>query len=131
MIKKLVAQILCQHVLAGLAAGLLLATPCLAQTTNAPTEMKPTVVTGSYIPQSEGATIASPVDIVTSTKIQEAGAVDVLTTLKKVDPAFAGSANIGAELNNNSANPGEGNVSIRNLPTLVLINGRRIANSAL
>ncbi|MBZ5565081.1 MAG: TonB-dependent receptor plug domain-containing protein, partial [Acidobacteriia bacterium] len=70
-------------------------------------------------------------NIVTTTKIQEAGAADILTTLKKVDPAFAGSANIGAELNNNSANPGEGNISIRNLPTLVLINGRRVANSAL
>ena len=133
MIKKLLAQIHSKHVLAGLAAGLLLATSGLAQPTgtNEPTQMKPTVVTGSYIPQSEGVTVASPVDIVTATKIQEAGAADIVTTMKKVDPAFAGSGNIGMELNNNSANPGEGNVAIRNLPTLVLINGRRIANSAL
>src|SRR5205823_1609233 len=80
---------------------------------------------------SEGASIASPVDIVTSVKIDQAGAADILNTLRKINPSFTGAGNVGAELNNNSANPGEGNISLRNLPTLVLLDGRRLANSAL
>ncbi len=119
-------------VLFSLAGSLLIAQTTLAQQdTNAPTKLKPTIVTGSFIPVSEGASIASPVDIVTTAKIQEAGAADILTTLRKIDSAFTGNGNVGAELNNNSSNPGEGNIAIRNLPTLVLLDGRRLANSAL
>lgn len=131
IMKNLLRQIPRPNVLAGLAGCLTVGLPALAQDTNAPTVMKPTVVTGSYIPLSEGATIASPVDIVTTTKIQQAGAEDVLVALRKISASFTGNGNVGVELNNNSANPGEGNIALRNLPTLVLLDGRRIANSAL
>ena len=42
-------------------------------------------------------------------------------------PLFAGNGNVGTELNNGGA--GESNVALRNLSTLVLLNGRRVANS--
>ena len=48
--------------LAGVAGCLTAALPGLAQDTNAPTVMKPTVVTGSYIPTAETVT-ATPADI--------------------------------------------------------------------
>lgn len=131
MMNHLFRQIPRPKVLAGLAGCLTVALPVLAQDSNAPTVMKPTVITGSYIPVSEGATLASPVDIFTTTRIQEAGAEDILSALRKVSPSFTGNGNVGVELNNNSANPGEGNIALRNLPTLILLDGRRIANSAL
>src|ERR1041384_4649615 len=102
MIKKLLSVVPCRNMLAGLACPLLLALPVLAQDSNAPTVMKPTVVTGSYIPVSEGATVASPVDIVTTEKIEQAGATDLLNTLRKINPNFAGNGNVGAELDRKS-----------------------------
>ncbi len=47
--------------------------------------------------------------------------------LRQLTPFFAGNGNVGTELNNGGA--GESNVALRNLTTLVLINGRRIVSS--
>ena len=97
-----------------------------AQTTNA-TELPAVVVTGSLIPTAE--TVGpSPVDTVSSEAISKLGSQDVLDTLKKLSPSFSGNGNIGQTLNNGGG--GEAYIAVRNLPTLVLLNGRRLANSA-
>ena len=98
-----------------------------AQTTNAPEEMKPVVVTGSYIPTAD--TVGpSAVDTVTAATVQNLGKADILRTLKAVDASFSGNGSYGQEVNNGAA--GESYVQIRNLPTLVLLNGRRLGNTA-
>lgn len=103
------------------------ASPGLAQDSNAPTVLKPTVVTGSYIPTAETVGVA-PIDIVGSQTIERVGRQDVLETLKKVSPDFSGNGNVGQTVNNGGG--GEAYIAIRNLPTLVLLDGRRLANSA-
>src|SRR5260221_5203687 len=135
MMKYLLPQIPRPNLtLAGLAGCLTLALPALAQDTNAPTVMKPTVITGSYIPTAETVGPA-PVNTISSMQIQQSGQQDILATLERLDPAFSGSGNIGQVANNFSINgalpSGEANIAIRNLPTLVLLDGQRLPNSAL
>src|SRR5947209_3938956 len=134
MIKKRIAQSPPKNALIAIATLSLVALSSQAQTSNAPTVLKPTVVTGSYIPTAETVGVA-PVDIVSSVEILRSGQQDVLATLTRMDPAFSGSGNIGQQANNFSVNgalpSGEANVAIRNLPTLVLLDGRRLPNSAL
>src|SRR5206468_5997655 len=84
-------------------------------------------VTGSLIPTAETVGPA-PVDIVPAERIQQAGSQDVLATLKALNPGFAGNSNVGQTVNNGAF--GEANVAIRNLSTLVLLNGRRLGNSS-
>lgn len=107
-----------------------------AQSTNAPEEMKPVVVTGSYIPTAE--TVGpSPVQTIGTEMIDQAGTADALMTLKKLVPGFYGGGNYLGSVNNNvtftggQGYTGESYVALRNLPTLVLINGQRYCNSAL
>src|SRR5881396_1249321 len=97
------------------------------QATNEPVKLEKTVVTGSLIPTAETVGPA-PVDIVSAERIQQVGSQDVLATLKTLNPGFAGNANVGQTVNNGGF--GEANVAIRNLSTLVLLNGRRLGNSA-
>src|SRR5437867_3866770 len=111
----------------GLVGSSSLALTALAQDTNAPTRLKPTVVTGSLIPTAETVG-AAPVDIITAADIERMGATDVLDLVKKLSPVFAGNGNVGQTVNNGGA--GESNIQIRNLPTLVLLNGRRLGNSS-
>jgi iron complex outermembrane receptor protein len=89
-------------------------------------KMEKYVVTGSYLPES--ATVsASPVVSIEAAEIGRSGATDPLQMLKQMTPYFAGNGNIGTESNNGYA--GESNVALRNLETLVLINGQRMVNS--
>jgi iron complex outermembrane receptor protein len=125
------------NMLAGVAGCLTAALPGLAQDTNAPTVMKPTVVTGSYIPTAETVT-ATPVQTLTTQAISEAGTSDALVTLRQLVPGFTGAGNYLGSVNNNvnigagfQAFTGESYAAIRNLSTLVLIDGQRVANSAL
>src|SRR5438094_720414 len=113
-------------VLVGLVGTLFVATTALAEDTNA-TTMKPVVVTGSYIPTAESVGPA-PVQTITSAQIESVGSQDVLDLVKKVSTVFAGNGNVGQTVNNGGF--GEANVQIRNLPTLVMLNGRRLGNSA-
>jgi iron complex outermembrane receptor protein len=85
------------------------------------------VVTGSYIPTAELVGPA-PLETVTAADIERSGASDVRDLLKRVSPSFAGNGNVGQEVNNGGF--GESNVQLRNLPTLVLINGHRLGNSS-
>src|SRR5947209_14249227 len=113
-------------VLVGLVSTLFTATTALAEDTNA-TTMKPVVVTGSYIPKDETVEPA-PVQTITSAQIESVGSQDVLDLVKKLSTAFAGNGNVGQTVNNGGF--GEANVQIRNLPTLVMLNGRRLGKSA-
>src|SRR2546430_1291796 len=93
------------------------------QATNQPVKMETTVVTGSLIPTAETVGPA-PVEIVGAERIQQVGSQDVLATLKALTLGFAGNANIGQSLNNGGY--GESYIALRNLPTLVLIDGQRL-----
>jgi hypothetical protein len=89
------------------------------------------VVTGSYIPTAETVT-ASPVDTLSQQDVKISGAEDVLTVLQRRNPDFVGAGNIG-QTNANIASGGTlgGSViAIRGFPSLVLFEGRRIADSA-
>ena len=97
------------------------------QNTSAPTELKRVVVTGSLIPTAETVGPA-PVETISAAEIEKVGAQDVLQLVKRLSPAFQGNGNTGQEVNNGGF--GESYVSIRNLPTLVLLNGRRLGNSS-
>src|SRR5438067_7948742 len=111
----------------GLAACLMFATAVPAQDTNAPTVLKPTVVTGSLIPTAETVGPA-PVETIGAADIEKVGAQDVLELVKKLSTVFIGNGNVGQTVNNGGF--GEANVQIRNLPTLVMRNGRRLGKSA-
>jgi len=116
-------------VASGAAAGL---TPAVqAQDSTAPAapeKMEKVVVTGSSIPTAVDAIPAAPVEIVGAAAIEKSGGTDVLDVLKKVSASFSGNGNLGKTLNNGGY--GEANVAVRNLSTLVLLDGRRLANSA-
>jgi iron complex outermembrane receptor protein len=90
-------------------------------------KLAPVVVTGSFIPTTSLVGPA-PVNVITAEEIKGSGQQDVLQVIKRLDPAFLGSANIGQTLDNGGF--GEANVAIHNLPTLVLLNGRRLGNSS-
>ena len=115
--------------LAGLGAQLLTSYSLCAQNgaTNAPTTMEKTQVVGSYIRTAETVTL-EPIQTVTAADIQITGTQDVLAVLKSLDPSFGGNGNIGQTVNNGGF--GEANVAIRNLPTLVLLDGQRLVNSS-
>ncbi|MBX3746360.1 MAG: TonB-dependent receptor plug domain-containing protein [Verrucomicrobiae bacterium] len=91
-------------------------------------ELEPMVVVGSWIPRMEGVT-SSPVEVIEADVLRRVAATDVMDALRKTQVGFLGSDNIGREVNNGGS--GESRVALRNLPTLVLLNGRRLANSAL
>ena len=114
---------------AALGLPFLLTTSAFAQAPEATTER--VTVTGSYIPTAEEVT-ASPLDTVTSQDINRSGAQDVLTTLQTRNPDFVGAGNLGNTNANISAGStlGGSTISIRGLPTLVLFENRRIADSA-
>jgi outer membrane receptor protein involved in Fe transport len=100
-----------------------------AEETNAPTQLKPTVVTGSLLPTFETIT-AAPVDVYTIEEIERTGVNSVPALIQRL-PAISGNASFG----DSRGNGGDGSaaVGLRNIPlgTLVLINGRRIAPNQL
>jgi len=89
-------------------------------------KMEKFVVTGSYLPES-GLVTASPIVTLQSSELGKAGATDALQLLRELTPYFSGNGNVGTELNNGGT--GESNVALRNLTTLVLINGQRLVTS--
>jgi iron complex outermembrane receptor protein len=91
------------------------------------------VVTGSALPTTPDR-IAAPVTTVDSHKIAEAGvSSNALEIVRKTVPAFQGRGNIGASnANNTNQNTGGGaQLRLRDLDTLILINGRRVAVDAI
>jgi len=104
-------------------------TTASASTTTAGPEVKMEkfLVTGSYLPQSE-AVSANPVVTLDAKEFNFSGATDTLDFFRKETPYFMGNGNIGKEVNNGGPN-GESYVALRNLTTLVLIDGRRTTAS--
>ena len=87
------------------------------------------VVTGSYIPFAADAT-AIPVKVVTSEDIQTSGEQgDLLEVIRKTLPQFVGNSNMGSSNSNVAGGNTNGGseIKLRNVQTLVLINGRRAA----
>ena len=116
----------------GLLAGSLSA-GLAAQTAGAPALIETIVVTGSSIPTPPDE-VAVPVSILGAGQIEQSGLnSNVLEILRKALPSFAGRGNTGnSNANNNNQNTAGGSqVLLRNLDTLVLINGRRVATSGI
>jgi len=116
-------------VIVGLITSSLLLAQSQAEETNAPTQLKPTVVTGSLIPTFETIT-AAPVDVYTIEAIERSGVDSVQQLIQRL-PAISGNASFG----DSRGNGGDGSaaVGLRNIPlgTLVLIDGRRVAPNQL
>ncbi len=102
-----------------------------SSTSTAPASDRPHVmekyeVTGSYIPYSADAP-AVPVTQLDIPDILATGEGDLLEVLRKAVPQFVGNSNIGSS--NSSIQGGSTNggsrIQLRNVATLVLINGRR------
>ncbi|HEY5752505.1 MAG TPA: TonB-dependent receptor [Chthoniobacterales bacterium] len=89
------------------------------------------IVTGSALPQAEEYG-PSPVHTLDTEAIERTGVTDILEVLRKSDPAFVGGNNLGQSNANISSNSTYGGsaISLRGLPTLVLIDGRRAADSS-
>ncbi len=117
-----------RHLGATLACLLSMPLAAIAQTAGASSTAGETVnlenfvVTGSYLPLTSEVS-ASPVVTIERSKVGLSGATDALRLLKTLTPYFAGNGNVGQELNNGGN--GTTNVALRNLTTLVLLNGRR------
>jgi iron complex outermembrane receptor protein len=91
------------------------------------------VVTGSNLPTTPDA-VAVPIITVDAEKMAQEGiSANALEILRKAIPAFAGRSNAGnSNANNNNQNTAGGSqLQLRNLPTLILINGRRVANAGI
>ncbi|HEV2139572.1 MAG TPA: TonB-dependent receptor plug domain-containing protein [Candidatus Dormibacteraeota bacterium] len=91
------------------------------------------VITGSSIPTTPD-TVAVPVDTLSAAQLEASGVdSNALEILRKEIPAFQGRSNAGtSNANNNNQNTAGGSqVQLRNLPTLVLVDGRRVATSGI
>ena len=89
-------------------------------------------VTGSYIPAAADESKALPVQVLSTAEISATGVTSsVLDVLRKTVPQIQGSSNIGQENANTAynSNSGGSKVALRNLDTLVLIDGKRVASS--
>jgi iron complex outermembrane receptor protein len=85
------------------------------------------VVTGSNIPMAADA-LSVPVLTVGQTTMKDSGvAADTLDLLRKVAPNISGVGQENAQIGT-STNFGGASVTIKELPTLVLVDGRRVAN---
>ena len=124
----------------GICGGLAMQTAS-AQTTSAPTkagpeaavEMQTVTITGSTIPV-EADKVAVSVISVDAEQMEKAGvSTNVLDILRKQVPAFQGRGNAGSSnANNTNQNTAGGSqVQLRNLDTLILVNGRRLAISGI
>lgn len=115
--------------------GLICATSASAQTADqAPTlPLQEVVVTGTLIPTSPDAA-AVPVTTLDASQLQQTGVTtNTLDMLRKAIPAFAGRSNAGASnaQNHNQFTAGGSQIQLRNMPTLVLVDGERVAIDAV
>ncbi len=115
------------------ANALLAQTPTDASSANAPggAEAERVVVTGSNIPTSEEVG-AAPVDTVDQATRERTGQEDVLSVLTRSTPAISGGGNLGQAVASTDSNAtlGASNIAIHGLPTLVLLDGRRVASAS-
>src|ERR1700693_3569334 len=118
----------------GMALGL--AAPHFAQAQekkDEPGTVETITVTGSSIPTTPSEA-AVPVTVLGAKEIEATGVnSNALELLRKAVPSFAGRSNTGnSNANNNNQNTAGGSqIQLRNLDTLVLVNGRRMAPSGI
>ena len=119
--------------------GLICATHAGAQTATTTTDqpaalpLQEVVVTGSLIPTNPDAA-AVPVTTLDAGQLQATGVTtNALDMLRKAIPAFAGRSNAGTSnaQSHNQFTAGGSQIQLRNLPTLVLVNGERVAIDAV
>jgi iron complex outermembrane receptor protein len=94
-------------------------------------ELNTFLVTGSNLPMASDATDV-PVTVVGKHDIDDTGMnANILDIMRKLVPAFAGRSSLGASnaTNTNQNTAGGSQIQLRNLDTLVLIDGRRVAVS--
>src|SRR5437016_11858787 len=91
------------------------------------------VVTGSLLPTTPDQVAVPIITLDAKTMEQNGVTTNALEMLRKSVPAFAGRSNAGtSNANNDNQRTGGGSqLQLRNLPTLVLINGRRVAIHAI
>jgi iron complex outermembrane receptor protein len=97
-------------------------------------KMEKFVVTGSYIPAAADEAKALPVQVIDIAGIQASGVdTNIMDVLRKTVPQIQGGNNIGIENANISgaATNGGSQIALRNIDTLVLIDGKRVAPSAV
>jgi len=116
------------------AAGITLlaghALPAAAADT-ATTEVQEVVVTGSYIPRTEGSVPASPVQEISREQFAEHAPRTVADFFTQLPYSFNTTFTVGRALGSSN---GSGSLNLRNLgadATLVLLNGRRVARDAV
>ncbi|MDA3914151.1 MAG: TonB-dependent receptor plug domain-containing protein [Oleiagrimonas sp.] len=105
------------------------AKPSHGSSTARPAKLQQVVVTGTLLPVDPNA-VAVPVTSLYADDLKKTGVTsNMLETLRKSIPAFAGRSNAGASnaQSHNQFTAGGSQVELRNLPTLVLLNGRRLA----
>ena len=101
-------------------------------TTTSPANQEPQVlekyvVTGSNIPNAAEA-LSLPVAVIDTKVFDESGvSADTLDILRKVAPNISGVGSEAAQIQTGN-NFGGASLNIKGLPTLILINGRRVAN---
>jgi len=96
-------------------------------------ELQEVIVTGTSIPTTPDQ-VAVPVSVLNSEQLEASGVnSNALEILRKEIPAFQGRSNAGtSNANNNNQNTAGGSqVQLRNRPTLVLVDVRRVANSGV
>ena len=104
-----------------------------AAASEAPAALTAIIVTGSNLPTLPDE-VAVPVSVLGADQIDQAGVnSNVLEVLRKSVPSFTGRSNAGnSNANNNNQNTAGGSqLQLRNLDTLVLVNGRRVAASGI
>ncbi len=107
--------------------------PSEGNTASNPDELQEVIVTGTSIPVTPDE-VAVPLQSLDASQLEASGVnSNALEILRKEIPAFQGRSNAGtSNANNNNQNTAGGSqVQLRNLPTLVLVNGRRVANSGI
>jgi len=127
-----------------LASGLMIAAPATAQEASKPaakdapsdpvnsdqaSTQPEIVITGSALPTTPDQ-VAVPVSLISSDAVEKGGvANNALELVRKQVPSFAGRSNTGnSNANNTNQNTAGGSqAQLRNLDTLVLVNGRRVA----
>ncbi len=120
------------------AAALFAVAALSAQTANPPEnkdvlKLEKFVVTGSNIPMASD-TKSVPVTLISQGDIEKTGLnANLLEVLQKRLPMLSGNGNLGTTSANtgSGATAGGSNASLRNLNTLVLINGRRVSDNGI
>ncbi len=98
-----------------------------AATSDQPQVLEKYIVTGSNIPMAAEA-VSVPVAVIGSEVMQNSGvSADTLEILRKVMPNISGIGAENAQIQTGS-NFGGASVNVKGLPTLVLLDGRRVAN---